>query len=58
MGGIKIIDELINKIEILYPLTVHLLFDFVEDLIWFVFPVHCCCWEELFMFIYIYVYME
>ncbi len=38
--GVELRDELVDVGEGFYSFGVHLLFDFVEDLIGFVFPVH------------------
>lgn len=37
---VELQDELIDEMEGLDTLGIHLLFDFVEDLVGFVFPVH------------------
>ncbi len=38
--GVELQDELVDEMEGLDTLGIHLLFDFVEDLVGFVFPVH------------------
>lgn len=47
MVGVELIDKLVDVVESFHSLAVHLLLDFVKNLIRFVFPIHLLSYKNI-----------